>query len=64
MSPWGGVGRYAALRCLWHEVCVDERTVGRCLSQAILWIPAAPECTLIRLTQDTARHCSIGHTSN
>ena len=26
MSPGGGVGRYAALRCLWHEIRVDERT--------------------------------------
>eukprot|EP00966_Prymnesium_polylepis_P219040 5068625-Prymnesium_polylepis.1 len=26
MSPGGGVGRYAALRCLRHEIRVDERT--------------------------------------
>eukprot|EP00966_Prymnesium_polylepis_P097755 2264200-Prymnesium_polylepis.1 len=27
VAPGGGVGRYAALRCLWYEVRVDERTV-------------------------------------
>eukprot|EP00966_Prymnesium_polylepis_P279532 6457765-Prymnesium_polylepis.1 len=28
VAPGGGVGRYARpLRCLWHEVRVDERTV-------------------------------------
>eukprot|EP00966_Prymnesium_polylepis_P287064 6630628-Prymnesium_polylepis.1 len=26
MSPGGGIERYAALRCLWHEIRVDERT--------------------------------------
>eukprot|EP00966_Prymnesium_polylepis_P128411 2969937-Prymnesium_polylepis.1 len=26
VAPGGGVERYAALRCLWHEIRVDERT--------------------------------------
>eukprot|EP00966_Prymnesium_polylepis_P077928 1806534-Prymnesium_polylepis.1 len=26
VAPGGGVGRYAALRCLWREIRVDERT--------------------------------------
>jgi hypothetical protein len=26
VAPGGGIERYAALRCLWHEIRVDERT--------------------------------------